>query len=227
MPNVMEIENFPFTNVKLLEASGKVGALRSVRFNGGKSIDADHNTMKHLVEMGLKFRSITIGKRMRTKMTLDFIQRNKAQFEALLELGKDTLEQVTLPPLASIGYLNFPDSMSALTCLRFRGKLAFEEKYSYFRNGFDLLEKFPKLNKISVEFNNIVLANEVQLKSAFPADIFGLEKLGTAIKNLGITSDLQIASKAKLMRMFPHVENIETFKHDLTAIPRGIQVYYY
>ncbi|CAG7647727.1 unnamed protein product [Allacma fusca] len=209
VPNVQEIHVVPFTMLKEFRSMNKLHLLRSVTFNRNDNKMSLADGMKCLVESKLKFQSVVIGRKLYTCMDSRFIERNKQSFEALLELGKNTLEHVIMWPLKYDEEVNFPTEMPAVKHITFRGRCV--EECLYFHKGEVLSKIFPNLVKITF------LSSSKRMWSAFetlwlPGGIFHSAKACQRIevKLLGVVPESSVMKV--LTTTFASVECVELVK---------------
>ncbi|CAG7821211.1 unnamed protein product [Allacma fusca] len=206
VPNVQEIHVAPFTMVKEFRSMNKLHLLRSVTFNRNDNKMSLADGMKCLVESKLKFQSLVIGRKQNAIMDSRFIERNKQSFEALLELGKNTLEHMIIWPFKSNEAVVFPNEMPAVKHITFRGR--YVEGCVYFHKGNVLSKIFPNLNKITF------MSSSIRMWSAFktlwlPGGIFHSAKACERIKVKLFGVEPESSVMKVLTNKFASVECVE------------------
>ncbi|CAG7815912.1 unnamed protein product [Allacma fusca] len=139
-------------------------------------------------------------------MDLQFIQKNRKAFGALLELGKDTIEYFVIRPLKPKALIVFPNEMPAVKHIALW--VISDGGYHYFEHGKDLSKTFPNVDTIS--FHNLTaLTWPVSESWWLPVGIFCSDNFRHKIKFLKSDEILDRIVAWKLRNKFPSVKEIE------------------
>ncbi|CAG7830813.1 unnamed protein product [Allacma fusca] len=192
--------------IKEFQLLKKLHILRSVAFYRHSHVLKETRGMQMLVQAKLKFHTLFIGKKCQDQMDLQFIQKNKKAFGALLELGKDTIEHFVIRPLKPKALIVFPNEMPAVKHITLW--VISDGGYQYFEHGKDLSKTFPNVDTIS--FHNLTaLTWPVSENWWLPGGIFSSDNFRHKIKFLKSDEILDRMVAWKLRNKFRSVKEIE------------------
>ncbi|CAG7785210.1 unnamed protein product [Allacma fusca] len=209
LPNVKEIYGAPVTMVKGFRNMEKLNLLRSVGFYKHNPRMSEVEGMKSLVKAEMKFQFLIVGKLLRGCPDLIFIERNRQSFEALLELGKHTLEHLVIRALKPEALVNFPNEMPAVKHITLWGRRT--KGYLYFRDEEDVIKRFPNLNTVS--FHNFKGRTFESLWVS--GGMFKSSEARQRIKYLKSTVKFKPSIQKSLLKQFPSVKCVDSQDPDL------------